>query len=117
MGRDGIMAKRPSRTRPAVAVRNIDELAGGIPRADKLLVHFANAQWAGLTRGLKRSRRMPKRGVVFAYTPLPDGSGGIGAGDCISGPCEICLSRPGRGPDDPFALECHCRRDPACPPD
>lgn len=111
------MVKRPSGTQPMVVVRNIDELVKGVPKADKLLIHFTKAQWTDITEGLKRGRRLPKRGVIFAYTPLPDGDGGIGGGDCISGPCEICMSRPGRTPDDFFGLECRCRRDPNCPPD
>jgi hypothetical protein len=110
------MANRSSSTKPNVVVRNIDELVKGLPKADKLLIHFTETQWAEITKDLKIGQELPKRGVIFAYTPLPDGTGGIGMGDCISGPCEICMSRFERIPDGFFGVECRCRRDPNCPP-
>ncbi len=71
---------------------------------------------ADITKGLKQVKKLPNRGVLFTYTPLPDGGGGIGISDCISGPCEICMSRPGRRiPDGFLPVECRCRPDPKCP--
>jgi hypothetical protein len=105
---------------PKIIVRNIDELVKGVPKADKLFIHFTKTQWTDITKGIKRGRKLPKRGVIFAFTPLPDGQGGIGSGECISDPCQICMSRVSkRIPDDFFRLECRCRPapdEPGCPP-
>ena len=74
-------------------------------------------QWSGFTKGMKLGTTPPKQGAVLAFTPFPNGGGGIGSGDCLSGPCEICSERWGRSPDDgSIGLQCRCRRDPACPP-
>lgn len=111
------MAKRSSVRKPKIVVRNIDELAKRVPKAERLLIHFTKAQWAGITKGIKRGKTLPKRGVIFAYTPLPDNTGGIGGGDCIPGHCEICSIRIRPTREGFVGMDCRCRRDPRCPPE
>lgn len=100
-----------------VIVRNIDELQKSIPKQGKLLIHLTKAQWAGLTKGIRFGKTLPKHGVVFRCTPLPDDNGVIGSLECIPGICEICSSRLGRNPDGGIGIQCRCQRDPLCPPD
>lgn len=110
------MKKKTLTAEEPVVVRNIDELAKGIPKTGKVLIHFTKTQWKHVTEGLKRGRTLPKRGVVFAYTPLPDDTGGIGYPECIPGPCELCSIRPRLFPDGTIGMQCLCRRDPNCEP-
>ncbi len=95
-----------------VIVRNIDELKKTIPKG-KLLIHLTKEQWAGLNKGMKSSKVLPKRGMVFRYRPMPDDIGGFGSVECVPQVCELCSVRLGRNPDGSIGMQCRCRPDPS----
>jgi hypothetical protein len=98
-----------------VVVRNIDELEKSLPkRGSKLLIHLTRAQWSGMSKGIKFRAAPLKDAIAFRYTPLADGTGGIGDVQCMPGECENCSVRWGRNPDGSVGLQCKCARDPRC---
>src|SRR6185436_9257179 len=105
--------KKTAKSAPErVVVRNLDELEKGIPREGKLMIHLTREQWTNLTKGLPAMRAEPKVGIVFRFTPLPDGA--IGQPECMPDICENCSIRWGRGLDGTIGIQCRCRLDPAC---
>jgi hypothetical protein len=107
-----VAQRKPVSQAEPVIIRNIDELTKTIPKG-KLLIHLTQQQWANLTKGMKSSKVPPKRGIVFRYTPFPDGSGGLGSPECVAQVCELCSVRLGRGPDGSIGMQCRCRPDPS----